>query len=220
MKNNKKIIIILIIISVILILALVGALVYTTLNKDSNQKEDNLNKVENNRVFNENKNEKENIVGVNEDVVEDNDEDENLIVSMAVVTFNSQFTSYQGEVNEPKLQELIDKAVSSNEQNPEHQISATSNNLDNITNLDKDAKYIVSFSYDSEGYINMLIVDKKEEINIFDTAIEIQNGLLNSANNAADSYREQLEEEEALNTTVTINGQEFSMNELQGLVNW
>ena len=214
MKNNKKIIIILIIISVILILTLVGALAYITITKDSNKSKEIEDKVQKNEVLDEDKNEKEDIVEdndeyENEDITENNGEDENLVLGMAVLTFNSQFTSYQGEVNEQMLQGLLNKAVSSNEQNLEHRITVTSDNLDSLNNLDKDATYTISFEYDAKGYINVIKINKKEEINILDTSIEIQNGLLNSANNAADKYQQQLEEEESLGT-IKINGVEVN----------
>jgi len=215
MKNNKKIIIILIIISVILILTLVGALAYITITKDSNKNKEIEDKVQKNEVLDEDKNEQEDIVEDNgeneteENITEDNTEEENPVISMEALTFNLQFTSYQGEVNEQMLQGLLNKAVSSNEQNLEHRITVTSDNLDSLNNLDKDATYTISFEYDAKGYINVIKINKKEEINILDTSIEIQNGLLNSATDAADNYREQLEEEESLGP-IKINGVEVN----------
>lgn len=77
------------------------------------------------------------------------------------LNFNTQFTSYLGRITGAQLYTLLQTAQASNNTNPEHQISLTSNNLQSLNQIVQTEYYIITLSYDTEGYVNNINIDKE-----------------------------------------------------------
>lgn len=179
MNNNRNLIIILIAIIAILIIALTGAIVYIVIQKDNNASKKNVvntnpinshdydeNEVENN-IINDVENDIENGIEGNSDNIINNsiqsptNETENTVSDMEKLTFNTQFTSYLGRITGTKLNNLLQTIQASNSANAEHQISLTSNNLDNLNGILPTDFYIITLVYDTQGYINCININKE-----------------------------------------------------------
>lgn len=91
-------------------------------------------------------------------------EDENLddtTIDMGKLTFNSKFIIYAGDITGERLNSLLQEAMESNNNYPEHQITLTSNNLQTLEGIVATDIYSILFSYDLEGYVNNINIDKK-----------------------------------------------------------
>ncbi len=89
------------------------------------------------------------------------DDEQDATNTMNKVIFNSQFMSYQGEITGEKLNELLRAVKSSNNNNKDHQIGVTSNNLQNLSGITNEKTYNVVLSYNEEGYVVSINIDEK-----------------------------------------------------------
>lgn len=80
---------------------------------------------------------------------------------MEKVIFNTQFTSYLGDITGSELKVLIQKVTASNIANPEHQVTGSSNNMPNLNEIVETDIYTITLSYDTNGYVNNINIDKK-----------------------------------------------------------
>lgn len=184
MDKSRNIIITLIIIILVLVIALVAAMIYIFTNKNDNDKVRNI--VTNNVNVNEvedNESEEDNELDNNEVDTENNEEgnvidnaeqDENNAVDnnenpapeedpedMEKLSFNSAFYSYLGNITGEKLYSLLQTIQNSNTSNPERQITLSSNNLQDLNGIVATDIYAITFSYDDNGYIGNINIDKK-----------------------------------------------------------
>ena len=79
---------------------------------------------------------------------------------MDKLIFNSNFTQYLGNINGEQLNELLQKIIESNN-NGNHIVLLSSNNLPNLDNIGANEIYTITFSYAEDGYINNINIDKK-----------------------------------------------------------
>lgn len=184
MNNNKSLIIMLIVIIAILIIALTGAIVYIVMQKSENSGNKIVvntnnsdrpnyydeNEIENNTEENEveNNTEDELVNNIEDDDIStpispiEGSDDENTTVSdMEKIIFNSQFTSYLGKISVMQLQNLMTAVQTSNSTNTQHQITLTSNNMQDLNGLKDTDYFIITLTYDTEGYINRINIDKQ-----------------------------------------------------------
>lgn len=139
---------------------------------DENEVENNTeeNEVENNTEENEveNNTEDELVNNIEDDDIStpispiEGSDDENTTVSdMEKIIFNSQFTSYLGKISVMQLQNLMTAVQTSNSTNTQHQIALTSNNMQDLNGLKDTDYFIITLTYDTEGYINRINIDKQ-----------------------------------------------------------
>lgn len=88
----------------------------------------------------------------------ENEGTEDVTDEMAMKTFNEQFEAYKGEQSAANVGQLVNIINESNMIQLKHQIKLTG-----ITELIASNKYIVTLSYDSEGYVNEVNIALKEE---------------------------------------------------------
>lgn len=77
------------------------------------------------------------------------------------INFNSQIIPYSGRITGAQLYTLLQTAQASNNANPEHQITLTSSNLQSLNQIVQTEYYIITLSYDTEGYVNNINIDKE-----------------------------------------------------------
>lgn len=94
----------------------------------------------------------------------DEEIEENVDTSddMAKAVFNAQFTSYLGKITGAQLNTLLSTIQSSNSANPDHQISLTSNNLQDLNGIVATDEYVITLSYDDNNYVKNINIDKNE----------------------------------------------------------
>lgn len=180
MDRSRNIIIVLIITILILIIALVGAMVYIFMNQNDDTKDSNVvNNANNNTSIVENEDENEidteNIIQ-NPDVeneyaneientvnseIDNNEDEENTTGDMDKLAFNTPFISYLGNISGEKLNTLLITIENSNINNPEHQITLSSNTLQSLDEIVVTETYTITLSYDDNGYISNINIDKK-----------------------------------------------------------
>lgn len=82
--------------------------------------------------------------------------------TMAIETFNSQFTNYEGRVSASQVKALVSKVNASNAANgTERQVTLTWNGGLTAATLKSTEKYTVSLNYDTTtGYVNGVTVSK------------------------------------------------------------
>lgn len=88
-------------------------------------------------------------------VTEDENEKEE---GVSIQVFNEQFISYEGEQTASQIRQLLNIINSSNESNIEHQVE-----VNELQEISSTTTYIVTLSYDSEGYVNKVNIVAKEE---------------------------------------------------------
>ena len=188
MDRSRNIIITLIVIIIILIIALVGAMVYIFMGQSDNTKDDivvnnansnttvdtNENETENeieNEIYVENdiqedentivENENTNEIENPDDAANNNEDEENTTGDMDKLVFNTAFISYLGNITGEKLYTLLSTIEQSNIKYPEHQITLSSNNLQSLNEIVATDIYTITLSYDDNGYVSNIIIDKK-----------------------------------------------------------
>lgn len=143
MDRNRNLIIILIVIILVLIIALVGAMVYIFMNQDNNNN--------NNQIVVDHTS---NAGNTNE-----TDDIEEQINNMAIETFNSMFTMYEGlDLTGAQIKSLISKVESSNETNTEHIVTLSDEGITDIEQVESDKQYNIELFYDDEGYVNEISI--------------------------------------------------------------
>lgn len=75
--------------------------------------------------------------------------------------FNTKFTPYLGDITGSRLIELLKETASISAQYPEHQVTLTSNNLENLNGIVETEIYTITLSYDVNGYVSNINIDKK-----------------------------------------------------------
>jgi predicted nucleic acid-binding Zn ribbon protein len=80
--------------------------------------------------------------------------------SQKKLTFNSQFLAYEGTRKGSKLRSLFNVIAASNATDEEHQVSC---NLTNIGEIKVEETYTIECEYDSDGYINSIIIVEEGE---------------------------------------------------------
>lgn len=85
----------------------------------------------------------------------------NAVGGMEAVLFNTKFTAYLGNVTGEQLIALLQIAQQSNIENPDHQITLSSNNLQDLNSIVGTDIYVITLSYDTAGYTNNINIDKK-----------------------------------------------------------
>ena len=113
MDNSRKIIITLIILVVVLVIALTGAIIYIILQGNNNTNvpttNNNINNIDDTNIY-------------TNDIQDDDMTDE--AEELARETFNSQFTSYEGNnLNSAQIRSLFSVIEASNLSNTEHQVT-------------------------------------------------------------------------------------------------
>ena len=88
------------------------------------------------------------------------DDEQQATETMDKLIFNSQFTSYVGEITGEQLNKLLDTIQKSNNENSEHQIGVKSNNLRDFRGITAEKKYTTVLTYDANGYINVINIDE------------------------------------------------------------
>lgn len=189
-RGDKKNIIIISMVVVILICAIVATVIIvlnSTKNEANTKKQNNLS-AEDNQNVPVNNTESGGYIDVGnevEDDEKDDDETQNNFNSFEVQIFNVQFTVYEGEISGVQFGSLINTAIASNEKNPEHQVNPTSNNLESFANIDEEETYVVTLSYDDEGYVISINIDLKEDEqslnNMNNVVQDVQNHVYNMA---------------------------------------
>lgn len=81
---------------------------------------------------------------------------------MTKLLFNSDIIAYLGEITGEQVQQLINTIIESNNKNANHQITISSNSIGGPNEIVSTEKYVVTLSYDTEGYICLVNIDKKE----------------------------------------------------------
>ena len=94
--------------------------------------------------------------------LEDGDNEASGSGDMAKAVFNAQFTSYLGKITGTQLNSLLGTIQSSNSANPEHQISLTSNNLQDLNGIVATDEYVITLTYDDNNYVKNINIDKNE----------------------------------------------------------
>lgn len=79
---------------------------------------------------------------------------------LAKAIFNDQFTSYLGKITGAQLNSLLSTIQTSNSANPEHQISLTSNNLQDLNGILETDEYVITLTYDDNKYVSNINIDK------------------------------------------------------------
>lgn len=87
--------------------------------------------------------------------------EQNSVSDMEKLIFNSKFTSYIGEINGIEIEQLMQEIFDNNSTNTEHQITYTSNNLQEISEFLETDRYIITVQYDDAGYISNINIDMK-----------------------------------------------------------
>lgn len=205
-RGDKRNIIIISIVVAILICAVVATVIIilnSTKNEDDTKNQNNVS-AEGNQNVPVNNTESGGYIDEGnevEDNEEDDDDEQNNFNSFEVQSFNVQFTVFKGEITGAQFGSLINTAIASNEKNPEHQVNPTSNNLESFANIDESETYVVTFSYDDEGYVNSINIDLKEDEQSNEetpSMIEIQKEILESSSEAAEGWKNELEKEQEL----------------------
>jgi len=146
MDRNRNLIIILIVIILILIIALAGAMVYIFMNQNNNNN--------NNQIVVDNPANSGN-PGYN-DILDDVEDATN---NMAIETFNSMFTMYEGlDLTGAQIKSLISKVESSNETNTEHIVTLSDEGITDIEQVESDKQYNIELFYDDDGYVNEISI--------------------------------------------------------------
>lgn len=83
------------------------------------------------------------------------EETQNAMESQAAELFNAQFSPYEGLQRGAIVKSLIQAIKASNSNNPDHSVMYT-----NI-NIEPSKAYNISFQKDSEGYINIVIIEEQ-----------------------------------------------------------
>lgn len=79
----------------------------------------------------------------------------------AKLEFNTKFTQYLGEITGKQLIELLQVAQETVKNDPTHEITVSSNNLQNLDGIAETDIYIITLSHDTTGYVNGINIDKK-----------------------------------------------------------
>lgn len=79
----------------------------------------------------------------------------------AKLEFNTKFTKYLGEITGKQLIELLQVAQETVKNDPTHEITVSSNNLQNLDGIAETDIYIITLSHDTTGYVNGINIDKK-----------------------------------------------------------
>jgi len=179
----------------IIVLIVICAIIATILIVLNSGKNDNSIK---NNIINDETIVEEDDENTQEDKEEDNEEEDekNNANSFAVQMFNVQFTVYEGEISGKQFKSLINTAIQSNQANPEHQVNPTSNNLESFGNIDENETYVVKLSYDDEGYVNSINIDKKIENDL--------NSMIDESENFINNQDDRLTTEEIQNITDSL----------------
>lgn len=172
MRRNRNIIITLTVIIVILTIALVCAMIYifTNTNKQTNNTTNagntsNVNNVDNSENTDNNENTVENSeepnlpddTTTNEQEPDDEPTDDNV----GMATFNNNFISYLGNISGEKFNKLLEVIENCNEKYPNHQVTIKSTTIHSLDEIIETETYTIKFMYDDNGYINIIIIDKK-----------------------------------------------------------
>lgn len=80
---------------------------------------------------------------------------------MEKLMFNTNFNSYVGDITGQRLNALLKTIEESNTMHPEHKITISSNNLQSLDQIVETEVYKVTPSYDDNGYISNINMDKK-----------------------------------------------------------
>jgi len=144
MDRSRNLIIILIVIILILIIALVGAMVYIFMNQDNNNN--------NNEIVVDNSANSGNVV--------DNDDEGEVddVEQMAIQTFNSQFTPYEGtNLTAAQIKSLISMVLTINNTTG-YKVVLNEEGIYLVEQVKNEAKYDVELYYDDEGYVNEISI--------------------------------------------------------------
>lgn len=117
---------------------------------NNNELNTNIPNNEENENTNVSENEQENVVTPTQPPEED----------MEKLLFNSDIIAFLGEVTGEQIQQLLNILDESNNNNPNHQITISSNSIAGPNEIVQTEKYVVTLSYD-DGYICTVNIDKK-----------------------------------------------------------
>ena len=83
---------------------------------------------------------------------------------MGKSVFNSQFTDYEGTQTGAQVKALLNKAVATWRNGNSRNVKVNDNNSANAiatyrASININATYSVSFEYDSNGYVNKIIIN-------------------------------------------------------------
>lgn len=186
MDRSRNLIIILIVIILILIIALVGAMLYIFINQDNNNNNNEIvvdnsansgNVVDNddedgdvNNITSTEPSDEE-VEGTEENEEPETPEEQEQPQDqqtpsqgnndMDKAIFNTVFMAYVGNINGDRLNSLLQVIQDSNTKYPEHQITLSSNNLQTLEGIVSTDIYTITLSYDDNGYIKNINIDKK-----------------------------------------------------------
>ena len=155
--NNRKIVVILMIIVAILIVALVGAIIYIVLEQQKTA--NNITRVNTGNQLN---NDTNNVNNTNENLNNTNNEtdtpdlDDEQTKELAIKTFNSQFTPYEGEKkSSSQIKALISLVETNNLTRTDgHTVNISNNGITKADDVLSTKVYKVEVLFDVEGYIN------------------------------------------------------------------
>lgn len=85
----------------------------------------------------------------------------NTAGDMEKLIFNTNLNSYVGDITGKRLNTLLQTIEESNTRYPEHQVTISSNNLQSLNQIVETEVYTITASYDDDGYINNINMDKK-----------------------------------------------------------
>lgn len=152
--NNRKMVVILMVIVAVLIVALVGAIIYIVFQQQKTA--NNITTVNTSNQLNNNvNNTNEDINNTNNTTDEPNIDDEQT-KELAIRTFNSQFTPYEGEkVSSSQVKALISLIGTNNSTRTDgHTVNISSNGITKVDDVLSTKVYKVEVLFDVEGYIN------------------------------------------------------------------
>ena len=144
MDNSRKIIITLIILVVVLVIALTGAIIYIILQGNNNTNvpttNNNINNIDDTNTY-------------TNDIQDDDMTD--AAEELARETFNSQFTSYEGNnLNSAQIRSLFSVIEASNLSNTEHQVTIDNTGITSEEELTDTGSYTVELIYGDDDYVD------------------------------------------------------------------
>ncbi len=92
---------------------------------------------------------------------QENNNETDITNDLDKLIFNTKFTPYLGEITAQQLAELVQTIQTTLNTDQRHNINLTSNNLKNLDGITTADVFIVTLTYDTNGYVNQINVDKK-----------------------------------------------------------
>ena len=130
-------------------------------NNEENEVENEDENVEENETQNPTETPEEDNVIDNSGAIPPEQSVEQIVTDMDKLVFNTTLTKYLGNITGEKLNSLLRELQTSNEKNPNHIVTLSSNNLPNLDGIGATDIYTITFSYGEDGYVNNINIDKK-----------------------------------------------------------